>query len=127
VSMLGIPILVVAGLTPRRTSRVLITVAILMLVAVIAWSFVPMDEVDPAGLAVLIASFVVVAVGIRAWGTRSVWPWFVAALSYEGFGGLRNALYGPEWQARVAGGLTVLAAAALIALIMHRSVQPRAP
>jgi hypothetical protein len=97
--------------------------AMVALVAVVAWSFEPTDEVDPAGLALLIASLGVALVAITVWGTRSAWSWFVAALTYEALGGLRDAVYGPEWQARSAGGLTVLGATALIAVIVRRAGQ----
>ncbi len=121
VSMLGIPILVVAGLTPRRGWRALIAVALLTLVAALTWSFEPAGDVDPAGLALLIASFVVAAVGIRVWGGRSAWSWIIAALAYEALDGLREAVYGPEWQTRGAGVLIVLGATALIAVIVRRA------
>jgi hypothetical protein len=39
---------------------------------------------------------------------------------------MREAVYGAEWQARGAGALTVLGAAALIALITRRAVRPLA-
>ena len=123
VSILGIPILIVAGLTSRRSWRALLAVAMVTLVAAVAWSFTPPADVDPAGLALLTVSLVVAAVGIRIFGARSAWAWFVAALFYEGLEGLRGAVYGPEWQARVAGALIVLVATALIALIMRRAVR----
>ena len=44
--MLGIPILVVAGLTPRRGWRAIIAVALLALVATVIWSFDPAGDVD---------------------------------------------------------------------------------
>jgi len=121
--MVGIPFLVVAGLTSRWSWRALVAVTILTLVAAIAWSFEPVGDVDPVGLTLLIASIVVTIVAIIVWGARSAWSWIVAALSYGALGGLRDAVYGPEWQARGAGALTVLAATALIALIMRRAVR----
>jgi hypothetical protein len=120
VLMLGIPILVVAGLTPRWGWRALIALAIVTLVGAVAWSFAPTDDVDPGRLSLLVAIFVLVVVAIRAWGSRSAWSWFVAALTYQALGGLRGAVYGPEWQARFAGALTVVAATALITLVARR-------
>jgi hypothetical protein len=118
---LGIPILVVSGLTRRRSWRALIAVIVVTLVAMIAWSFTPTDDLDPYGLALLILTLVVTAAAIRAWGGRSAWTWFVAGLFYEGLEGLRDTVHGPEWQSRVAGALSVLVATALIALIWQRS------
>ena len=123
VLVLGIPILVVAGLTPRRSWRALIALAVVTLVGAVAWSFAPTDHVDPARLALLVASVVLAVVAIGAWGARSAWSWFVAALTYQALGGLRDAVYGPEWQARGAGALTVFAATALIALIVRGAVR----
>jgi hypothetical protein len=124
ITMLGIPILVVAGLTRRRGWRALITAVVVALVATIGWAFTPTNDVDPYGMALLLATFVVAAVAIRAWGARSAWSWFVAALFYVALQGLREAVYGPVWQARIAGGLTLLVATALIALITRRAVRP---
>jgi hypothetical protein len=121
VAIVGIPILVVAGLTPRWSWRALIAVAIGTLVAATAWSLEPRGDVDPARLALLIASIVVVMVATVVWGSRSAWPWFIAALSYQAFDGLRDAVYGPEPQARGASALTVLVAIALIALIVRHA------
>jgi hypothetical protein len=124
VAMVGIPILVVAGLTPRWSWRALIAVAIMTLVAAIAWSLEPTGDADPARLALLIASIVATMVAIIVWGARSAWSWIVAALSYQALDALRDAVYGPEWQARGAGALTVLVATALIALIVRRARVP---
>jgi hypothetical protein len=126
VAAVGIPILVVATLTPRWRWRVLVTLAIVGLMAVIGWALKPAGDVDPARLALLIASFALVMVAIVVWGARSAWAWFVAALTYQAFGALRDAVYGPEWQARVAGALTALAATILIALVVRRAASPPA-
>jgi hypothetical protein len=88
------------------------------LVAAIAWSLAPTGDVDPARLTLLIASVVVTMVAIIVWGARSAWSWIVAALSYQALGGLRDAVYGPESQARGAGAFTILVATALIAFVV---------
>jgi hypothetical protein len=118
---LGIPCLVVAGLTSRRSWRAVIATAMLVLLAAIAWSLESMGDGDPAWLALLGARWVVVVIGIALWGARSAWSWLVAALSYQGLNGLRDALYGAEWQARGAGALTVVVTAALIAVGVRRA------
>jgi hypothetical protein len=123
VAMLGIPILVVSGLTPRRSWRALIALIVVTLVAVIAWSFTPTDDLDPLGLALLILTFVVTAAAVRVWARRSAWAWFVAALFYQVLEGLRDAMYRPEWQSRVAGVLSVLLATTLIMVIVRRAVR----
>jgi hypothetical protein len=120
---LGIPILVVAGVTRHRRWRGLIALVMLALVVAIKWSLDAPAHLDPAGLALLPASFVVAVGAIMAWGPRSAWSWIVAALSYQAMGGLRDAVYGPEWQARGAGALTVLVATGLIALVLRRALR----
>jgi hypothetical protein len=74
---------------------------------------------DPLGLALLILTFVVTAAAVRAWARRSAWAWFVAALFYVALEGLRDTVYGPEWQSRVAGVLSVVVATMLIVLIVR--------
>jgi hypothetical protein len=92
------------------------------LVAAIAWSLEPTGDVDPVRLTLLVASMVVVIVAIIAWGALAAWSWIIAALWYQALDGLRDAVYGPEWQARGAGALTVLVAAALTALVVRRAM-----
>ncbi len=123
IAMVGIPILVVAGVASQWRWRALAAVTILILVATVAWALGPRGDVDPVGLALVTASLGVAVFAIKVWGARSAWAWIVAALSYEALGGLRGAVYGSEWQARAGGALTVLVAAALIALIVRRAVR----
>jgi hypothetical protein len=118
--MIGIPILVVAGLTRRWTSRVLIAAAVVALAAVMEWSFRALGDIEPGSPAIAIVGLVVLIVAAITWGALSAWSWIVAALVYQVFGGLREAVYGLEWQARSAGVLTLLIAGALIALIVPR-------
>jgi hypothetical protein len=61
------------------------------------------------------------SIAIVAWGSLSAWSWIVGALAFQALSGLRNAAYGPVWQARGAGLLTVLVASALIVVIALRS------
>lgn len=125
VAVIGLPLLIVAGLTPRWRWRALIAATITVLVGVVAWAFEPTVEVDPMGLTLLAAIVLLIMVAISVWGRVSAWSWIVAALAYQGFGALGDTVYGPEWQTRVAGGLTVLVATALIALIVLRSSRQR--
>ena len=121
VTMVGIPMLVVVGLTTRRITRALIVVAIVVLLAAIAWSIDRTVDVDAARVTLFVASMIAVIAAIAAWGRVAAWSWIVAALAYQAFGGLRDAVYGPEWQARGAGALTVLVATALIVLVIRAS------
>jgi len=66
---------------------------------------------------------VVVSIALVVGGTRSAWSWIVAALVVQALAGLREAAYGPVWQARVAGALTLLVASALVALIARQTAR----
>ena len=125
VAVVGIPLLVVAGLTPRWSLRALIVAAIVAMVGVLGWSSGPASDVGPAGVTLVIASVAVVSIALVVWGSLSAWSWIVAALAYQGLGGLRNAAYGPVWQAQGAGALTVLIASALVALIARLATRKR--
>ena len=75
-------------------------------------------------LVLFIASAVaVVSIALVVWGSLAAWSWIVAALAFQGLGGLRNAAYGPVWQDRGAGALTLLVASALVALIARRAAR----
>jgi membrane protease YdiL (CAAX protease family) len=125
VALIGIPILVVAGLTPRWSLRALIGAAIVTLLGALAWSSAPTSDVDPGRVALVIVSVAVVSISLVVWGRLAAWSWIVAALAYQGLQGLRNAVYGPVWQERGAGALVVLVASALIAIIAHRAARTR--
>jgi len=123
VALVGIPILVVAGLTPRWSLRALIAAAIMALLAAVAWAFGSANDIDPVSVTLVIAGVVVVSIALIVGGTRSAWSWIVAALVVQGLAGLREAAYGPVWQARVAGALTLLVASALVALIARQTAR----
>ena len=125
VVLLGIPILVVAGLTPRWGLRALIGAGIAALLTAVAWSFESANDIDPVSVTLGIASAVVVLTALVVGGARSAWSWIVAALFFQALNGLREAAYGPVWQARGAGALTVLVGSALIALIARRAARAR--
>ena len=125
VTMVGIPMLVVVGLTTRRITRALIVVAIVVLLAAIAWSVDRTVDLDAARVTLFVASMIAVIAAITAWGRVAAWSWIIAALAYQALGGLRDAVYGPEWQARGSGALTVLVASGLIVLLVRASRRAR--
>jgi hypothetical protein len=120
VATLAIPILVVGGLTPRWSRRALMGVVMATLVAAIAWPFAPVGDVDLPHLPLLIAGLLGTVAAMVVWGRRSAWSWLVATLWYHALQGLHEAVYGPEWQARVGGVLTALVAVGLIGMIGRR-------
>ena len=121
VAIVGIPLLVVAGLTPRWSLRALIAAAIVTLLAVVGWSFGSATDVDPVGVTLVVAGVVVVSIALGVGGARSAWSWIVAALVLRALGGLSSAVYGPVWQARGGGALALFVASALVALIARRA------
>jgi hypothetical protein len=123
VVLVGIPFLVVAGLTPRWSLRALMAAVIVALIGAMAWSFGPASDVDPLRLALVFVGVAVLSSAVVVWGSVAAWSWIVAALAYQGLGGLRNAAYGYVWQERVAGALIFLVASALIALIARRTAR----
>ena len=124
VAMVGIPFLVVAGLTRRWSLRALMAVAIAAVLSALAWSL-PASDLDPARVAVVIVAVAMVSLAVVLWGSLAAWSWLVAALAYQSLGGLRNAAYGAVWQERGAGALTLIAASALIVLIVRRTALRR--
>jgi len=120
VATMAIPILVVGGLTPRWSTRALLGVVIATLVTAIAWPFAPVGDVRLAHLPVLIVALLGIVAAMVVWGRGSAWSWLVAALWYHALQGLHEAVYGPEWQARVGGVLTALVAVGLIGMIGRR-------
>ena len=125
VAFLGIPILVVAGITRRWALRALLAAVLLGLVASVAIAVAPASETDPMGIALLVVRFLVIVFALYSWGTLSAWSWLVAALVFDALDGLRSAAYAPTGQEHVAGALTLLVACALVALIV-RHTRPEA-
>jgi hypothetical protein len=125
VATVGIPFLVVAGLTRRWSLRALMAAVIVALMGAVVWSSGPTNDVDPVRASLVIASVAVVSIAVVVWGSLAAWSWLVAALAFFGLGGLRNAAYGAVWQEHGDGALTLLAASALIVLIARRAAGTR--
>jgi hypothetical protein len=128
IALIGIPVLVVAGITRKWPLRALIGAVMLALLVAAMAAVAPPNDVEPARIAVLIAMMVVVALGVYRWGALSAWSWVVAVLFQEGLGGLRQAVHAPVWQERVADGLILIVACLLIGLVARqtRSESPTA-
>jgi hypothetical protein len=63
----------------------------------------------------------VALVALVVGGARSAWSWIVAALFYQALSALRETAYGPVWQARIAGALSILVASAIIVIVARRT------
>ena len=118
---LGIPILMVIGLTRGWVARALMAAAMAGLLLAMVVATAPAAEVDSARLVVLVVTVVLVVIAFRAWAAAAAWSWIVAALALQGFGGLRRAVYSPTWQEHVAGLLVLVFAGVLIAAIARRT------
>ena len=125
IAVVGIPLLVVAGLTPRWSLRALMAATLVTVLSVAGWAAAPAGDVDALSVAMIPVSTAVVLTAIAAWGTHSAWSWIVAALSYIGLAGLRSAVYGFVWQEQLGAALTLLIVAGLIALIARETTQAR--
>ena len=121
VAVIGIPILVVAALTPRWSLRALIAAVIVALMGAVAWSTAPENYADPMSTTLAIAGAAVALVALVVGGARSGWSWIVAAIFYQALSALRETAYGPVWQARVAAALSILVAFAIIAIVGRRT------
>jgi membrane protease YdiL (CAAX protease family) len=123
VAIVGIPLLTIAALSPRWSMRALMGALVLGLVAIVGLSGPSGNDIDPVGVTLVIAGVIVVVIALLVGGARSAWSWIVAALYYQSLTGLRNAAYAPVWQESVAGLLTLIVAAGLVALIARRAAQ----
>jgi hypothetical protein len=121
VAMVGIPFLVVAALTQRWSLRVLMASVFVALMLALAWSTsAGTTEINPVRAALAIAGLASLALALVFWGGLAAWSWIIAALGYQGLGGLRNAAYGAVWQDRAAGALTLAVALAVVVTIARR-------
>jgi hypothetical protein len=128
IALVGLPFLVVAGLTRRWSMRALYAAALLTPIAAVVWSAAPESDVDSIWGVILVVGFVaLITLAFVAWGSRSAWSWIVAALASYGLGGLREAAYAPVGQARIAGALAFLVASGLIVVIARRTSQASQP
>jgi hypothetical protein len=121
VALLGIPLLVVALITQRWSLRILCLVVMVALLGASAWTSGVAGEADPVRGILGLAGVALMSIAIVAWGSLSAWSWIVGALAFQALSGLRNAAYGPVWQARGAGLLAALVASALIVVIARRA------
>lgn len=126
VALVGIPILVLAGITQRWALRALIAAIALALVAATAIAFAPPGEADPVRIILAGVRMGAIALALYYWGRLSAWSWLVAAIVFSSLGGLRSAVYAPTGQEQVAGALTLFVASVLIAIIVrHKSARVR--
>ena len=126
VAMVGIPFLVVAALSTRWTMRALMASVFVALLLAFAWATSSgSGDISPVRVALGIAGLASLAAALVFWGSLAAWSWIVAALAYQGLGGLRNAAYGAVWQDRAAGALTLVVALSVVALIARRTGHAR--
>lgn len=120
-AVIGIPLLVAAGISARPVLRAVAGAALAAVVAGAAWAMQSISgDVTPLGAGLALAGGALVVVAILRWGAHAAWSWIVAALAFQIFAALRDAAHGPVWQVRVAAVLTAAVAAALIAALARR-------
>ena len=110
IAMIGIPALVIAGTSRRRSVTILLAVILLGLVAGLG-ATEAYRVAHPTAGAILIglAAPVAVYLAIRTWGTVCAWSWVVAALTWQGLTGAHSAVHAaaPAEHASGAIGLTL--------------------
>ncbi len=120
VALVAIPILVVAGITPRWRLRALMALVMTGLAAAASVATAAPGDSDPARAIALVVGVALIVLALRAWGALSAWSWIVAALTFQALGGLRLAAYAPTTPERIAGMLTMLLTSVFIALAARR-------
>ena len=121
VALVAIPMLVVAGITPRWPLRALIAIIIVALVGTAAFGFEPATDSAPLRAILLVVGAAVVMFALYAWGSLCAWSWIVAALAQQVLSGLRFAVHAPTAPEQAAGALMLAVACALVALIARRT------
>ena len=117
VSGLGIPILMVIGLAKSWWARALMAATMGALLLAMVTTTAPAADVNVAHIAMLAGTVVLMAIAMRAWASSAALSWIVAALAFQGLGGLRRAVYSPTWQEHAAGLLVLVFAGLLIAVV----------
>ena len=126
VAMIGIPLLAIAALTQRWTLRALMSAVLLGLLLALAWSTSSGTvDINPVRVALALVALGSLSVPLVLWGGLAAWSWVVAAIAFQGFGGVRTAAYGAVWQDRATGALILVGALAAVALIARRTGPPR--
>lgn len=119
VTVVGIPVLAVAGMTRRWGLRALAAVLVVAPVAAVLWvSAPPASNPVVRAFAPVVVGVVAAVLALRWWAAYSGWSWVVAAIVEEGLEGLWGVFHAPTLVERGAGALTVVTTLALLALAM---------
>ncbi|MEA2705377.1 MAG: hypothetical protein QOH22_165, partial [Gemmatimonadaceae bacterium] len=101
--------------------RALLASVLFVLLLVLAWATSSGQvDINPIRVVLAMAGLALSVAALVVWGGVAAWSWIVAALAYQGLGGIRNAAYGAVWQERLAGALSFIFAVALLTLIARR-------
>ena len=100
--------------------------ALVALLLALAWSTSSgTADLNPARVALALVALGSLSLPLVYWGGLAAWSWIVAAIAFQGFGGVRAAAYGAVWQDRATGALILVGALAAVALIARRIGPPR--
>jgi hypothetical protein len=126
VAMLGIPLLAIAALTQHWNLRALMSAVLVGLLLALAWSTSSgTADINAVRVALALVALGSLSVPLIFWGGFAAWSWIVAAIAFQGFGGVRAIAYGAVWQDRATGALILVGALAAVALIARRTGPPR--
>jgi hypothetical protein len=114
---LSIPALAVVGVARRRGLRLLAAAALVVPLVVLAFVGAP-PAANPVlrALVPALVGLVAVVLSIRWWAAFAGWSWVVAGAVAAGYGGLWTLFHAATGAERGAGALTMVMAAALLAL-----------
>ncbi|MCG6954446.1 MAG: CPBP family intramembrane metalloprotease [Gemmatimonadetes bacterium] len=120
VTILGIPLLAVAGIARRWSLRALAAALLVAPMMVLLWTMAP-AAANPAVRAVVptVVGMVAVVLAVRWWAPYSGWSWVVAAIVDAGLSGLWSATHSVTWVERGSGVLTLATALGLLVLAMR--------
>jgi hypothetical protein len=121
IAMIGIPALVIAGVSRRRVVTILLAVILLGLIAGLG-ATEAYRVAHPTIGAVLIGLAAPVAVffAIRSWGAICAWSWVIAALTMRGLSSAHGAVHAAAPGEQAAGALGVATCAVLVYVVLRR-------
>ena len=123
VTAVGIPILVLLGVSQRRSIRLLLATLMVALLAVSVFASRSATELSVVQVVAFVVMIAIAVVALRPWGSLSAWSWIVAALTLRGLDGLRQTIHALTWQEHVAGALALAVVCALIYMIARKRKQ----
>jgi hypothetical protein len=121
IAMIGIPVLVIAGISRRRSVTILLTVILFALIAGLG-ATEAYRVANPTVGAVLIglAAPVAVFLAIRTWGAVCAWSWVIAVLTWRGLTSAHGAVHAAAPGENTAGVIGAMTCVVLVLVVLRR-------